>query len=263
MPRFQGQTSWQMSQPYTWAPRCSSNAAGIGVGGLRPVREALGRVERARLVEGAGRARLDAEGAGAAVELEPRRRLHGHVRDERAEDDPGPVAVRDQHRVLAVEADAGAGRALPVDVLVRVDQHAVAAAEAPAEQVEPLAQHGVGVVPGVAREPALPHARLGPGRVVAERRRDDRPRARQQRLRVTRHLGLRHREAHVGEEAAFPALTNVALGLLVGLRRSRADDVDPELLARAARARPRSHSCPFQTCPLRLGPAAGLPPVSR
>ena len=49
--------------------------------------------------------------------------------DERPEHDPGAVPLGDQHRVLAVEADAGASGGLAVDVLVRVDEHAVGGAE--------------------------------------------------------------------------------------------------------------------------------------
>ena len=82
-------------------------------------------------------------------------RLELDVGDERAEHDPGAVAARDQHRVLAVEADARARGRLAVDVLVRVDEHAVLAAEPPAERVELLAQLRVGVAPRVARQPAV------------------------------------------------------------------------------------------------------------
>ena len=46
---------------------------------------------------------------------------------------------RDQQRVLAVEADAGARGGLAVDVLVLVDEDAVVAAETPPERVELLA----------------------------------------------------------------------------------------------------------------------------
>ena len=61
--------------------------------------------------------------------VERRRRLELDVGDERAEHDPGAVPARDQQRVLAVEADAAARRGLAVDVLVRVDEDAVRAAE--------------------------------------------------------------------------------------------------------------------------------------
>ena len=54
-------------------------------------------------------------------------------------------------------------RAGAVDVVVRVDEHAVRAAEPPAERVEPLAQERVVVAPRVARQPPLPGRRLGPG----------------------------------------------------------------------------------------------------
>ena len=50
-----------------------------------------------------------------------------------------PWRARDQHRVLAVEADSGPRRSLAVDVLVRVDEHAVGAAQPPAERLELLA----------------------------------------------------------------------------------------------------------------------------
>jgi hypothetical protein len=50
------------------------------------------------------------------------------------------VPARDEERVLAVEADPAPRRSLPVDVLVRVDEDAVVAAELPAELVELLPQ---------------------------------------------------------------------------------------------------------------------------
>ena len=99
------------------------------LGRLRPVREAARRVEHAGLVERAGRAGVDAARARAAAGVERRRRLELGGRDERAEHDPRAVPAREHHRVLAVEADARAHGRLAVDVLVRVDEHAVAAAE--------------------------------------------------------------------------------------------------------------------------------------
>ena len=66
-------------------------------------------------------------------------------------------------------------------------------------------------------------------RVVAEGRRDDGARPRQECLRVAGDLRLRHREAHAGEEATRAALADVVLCFLVRLGRRRADDVDPEL----------------------------------
>ena len=144
--------------------------------------------------------------------VERRRRLELEVGDERAEHDPRAVPPRDQHRVLAVEADAAPRGRLAVDVLVRVDEHAVRAAEPPAELVELRAQLRVAVEPGVARQAAAPGGPLGLGRVVAERGRDDGARAGEQRLGMAGALGLRHRELHVGEEPARPALADVALG---------------------------------------------------
>ena len=152
-----------------------------------------------------------------------------HVRDERAEHDPGAEPAGDQHRVLAVEADAGARRALAVDVLVRVHEHAVGAAETRSELAELLAQLRVRVVPRVARQSPLARPRFLRRHVVAQRGRDHRPRFRQQPLGMARDLGLGHREAHVGEQASRATLGDRPLRLLVGSRRRRADRVDPEL----------------------------------
>src|SRR5207248_2422946 len=69
------------------AERCAE-VLGDRVGCLRPVGETARRIERPGLVERAGWARVDAEPAGAAVRLEPRRRLELDVGHERAEDDP-------------------------------------------------------------------------------------------------------------------------------------------------------------------------------
>src|SRR5262249_24122148 len=92
---------------------------------LRPVAEATGGVERSRLVERAARAGVDAEPALSAVEVERRRRLELDVGDERAEHDPRAVPAGDEQRVLPVEAHAAPCGRLAVDVLVRVDEHAI------------------------------------------------------------------------------------------------------------------------------------------
>ena len=157
-------------------------------------------------------------------------RLELDVRDERPEHDPGAVPACDQERVLAVEADTAPRRRLAVDVLVRVDEHAVRAAECPAELVELLPQLRVRVEPRVARQPAVPRRALRLGQPVAQRRRDDGARAGQQRFGMARLLGPRHREAHVGEEPARTALADVPLGVGVGLGRRDADRVETELL---------------------------------
>src|SRR5688500_6899730 len=196
---------------------------------LRPAGEAACRVEDSYLVERSGGARVDATGAGAAIELEPWARFDLRGGDERAEDDPGAEAARDQQRVLAVEADARAGGALAVDVLIRIHEHAVAAADSLAERLELRPQLRVVVLPRVARQPSLVARRSRPGSVVAEGRRDHRSRAREEAFRVTGDLGLRHREAHPREEPPGPALADMTLGLLVRLGGRRADDVDPEL----------------------------------
>src|SRR5207248_8364481 len=104
-----------------------------------PVGEALRRVERPGLVERARRTGLDAERAGAAVEVQRRCRLKLAVRDERPEHDPRSEPTCDQQRVLAVEPDARAGRRLAVDMLVLVHEHAIGPAEAAAERVQLLA----------------------------------------------------------------------------------------------------------------------------
>ncbi len=92
------------------------------------------------------------------------------------------MAPRDQQRVLAVEADAGARGGLAVDVLVLVDEDAVVAAETPPERVELLAQLRVGVEPRVARQPPLPRFDRRLLAPVAERGRDDGAGVRQERL---------------------------------------------------------------------------------
>ena len=79
------------------------------------------------------------EAARAAIGVERRGRFDLPVADQRAEHDPGAVALRDQHGVLAVEADPGASGGFAVDVLVLIDQHAVGAAEPLAELVELVA----------------------------------------------------------------------------------------------------------------------------
>ena len=71
--------------------------------------------------------------------------------------------MRDQHRVLPVEADARPRGGLAVDVVVLVDEHAVLASEHSPQRVEPLAQLGVGVEPRVARQPALSRLALVSG----------------------------------------------------------------------------------------------------
>src|SRR5262249_10829294 len=141
------------------------------------------------------------------------------------------VATRDEERVLAVEADSAAGRGLAVDVLVRVDENAVRAAETLSELVELLPEDGVRAEPRVAREAAVPRGALGLGQPVAERRRDDSARAREKRLGMARLLRPRHREAHVREQSAGATLADVTLGLGVRLGAGRTDRVEPELRA--------------------------------
>ena len=135
----------------------------------------------------------------------------------------------DQKRVLAVEADARANGSLPVDVIVFVDEHAIRAAEPPAEGVQLLAQRVVAVGPRVAGKPALTWSGLVRGHVVAERRRDDGTGARHERLGVTGDLGPASGEPHVREETALTPVADVPLRLHVRLSRRRADCVEPEL----------------------------------
>ena len=75
----------------------------------------------------------------------------------------------------------------------------------------------------------MPPGDSGPGGEIAESSGDDRPGAGKQRVRMAGDLGLRHREAHVGEEAAGPPLADVSFGLVVRFRRRGTDDVDPKL----------------------------------
>src|SRR5262249_13313946 len=135
------------------------------------------------------------------------------------------------HRVLAVEADARAYGRLAVDVLVRIDHDPVRRAELSPERVELLPQLRVAVVPGVPRQASVPCGPLRLGKPVAERRRHDAPGSREQALRVTRDLRLRHREAHPPEEPACPPAADVPLGRLVRLCARDADRVERELLA--------------------------------
>ena len=141
------------------------------------------------------------------------------------------MLARDQHRVLAVEADPASSSAFAVDVLVRVDENSVRPAEPPSELVEPFAQHGVGVVPRVARESpfaVLERRLLCP---VAVGGGNHRAGAGQQRLRMARGLGLRHRELHVREEPARTTLADVHLRLRIRSGRRRAYDVQLHVLA--------------------------------
>ena len=218
-----------MSQPYTCGAELGAIRLGHRLRRLRPVRQALRRVERAGLVERAGRAGVDAQAARAAIGVERRCGIELDGGDERAEHYPRSMALRDEQRVLAVEADAASCRALSVDVLVRIDEHAIRAADLTAERVELLPELRVRVPPRVAREPPMAGRPVRLGRVVTERRRNDGARARQQQLRVARLLRPRHREAHVGEEPASAALADVPLGLRVRLGGRGADGVDPEL----------------------------------
>src|SRR6185312_3298178 len=135
-------------------------------GRLAQVRKAARGVERARLVERARRAGVDAERARPAVECKRLRALELDVGDHGAENDPRAVPVRDQHRVLAVEPDPGADGSLAVDVVVLVDEYAVFASQPPAERIQLLAELRVGVEPRVAREAPISRSPLRLIRVV-------------------------------------------------------------------------------------------------
>ena len=115
-------------------------------------------------------------------------------------------------------------------MLVRVDQHPVGASEAATELVEPVAQLRICVGPRVAREP--PYARLERlfGQPVAERRREDAAGAWQERLRMARLLGPRHRELHPREQPSLAALDDVPLRLGVRLGAGDPERVEAELL---------------------------------
>ena len=211
--------------------RAERLAVGLGnrLRHLCPVGEAAGCVENARLVERAGRTGIDAAGAGAATRRHRRRRLELRGGDERPEDDPRAVPLRDQQRVLPVEADPGARRRFAVDMLIRVDEHPVGRLERPAECIELLAQLGVAVVPGITRQPAVAGWELGLGQVIAEGRRDDGAGSVDQVLGMARDLGPGGGEAETPEEAAGFALADIAFGSLVRLGGSHTDGVEPEL----------------------------------
>ena len=196
---------------------------------LRRVREAARGVEHTGLVERTGRARIDAERAGAAACVERRRRRELGCGDERAEDDPRPVLAGDQHRVLPVETDPGAGGRLAVDVLIRVDEDTVGSAELASERVELLAQLGVPVAPGVARQPAAARLELRLGSPVAEGCRDDASRAVEQLLGVARDLGPGGRESEAPEQASRAPLADVPLGVDVRFGERHPDGVEAEL----------------------------------
>ena len=164
---------------------------------------------------------------------ERRRRLELDVGDDRAEHDPGSVPARDQHRVLPVEADTASHCGLAVDVLVRVDEHPIRAAELRPELLQLAAELCIRVVPGVPRQAPLSVGPVGLGRVVTKRRGDDGAGAGKQRLRMTRALRLRHGELHVGEEPARATVEDVALRFLVRDGWCRPDGVEPERLRRA------------------------------
>ena len=127
-------------------------------------------------------------------------------------------------------------------MLVRIDEHAVGAAEPLPERVELLAQLRVTVRPRVARHASLAGSRFAAGLPVAERGRDDGARVLEQQLRVTRHLRLRHGEPHVREEPAGAPLADVPLGLGVRLSARGADDVEAELLGELLQATDPDHA---------------------
>src|SRR5450830_349770 len=78
------------------------------------------------------------------------------------------------------------------------------------------------------REAPLPHTRLGPGRVVDERRGDNAASPLEQALGMAGDLGTCDRETHVREQPVRPALADHPLGALVRLSRCRADSVQPQ-----------------------------------
>ena len=181
------------------------------------------RSGRRRCRGGTRRSRCRA--AGSARELD--------VGDERAEHDPRAVAARDQHRVLAVEADPAPRGRLAVDVLVRVDEDAVRPAEPLARAASSLlAELGVGVVPGVARR-AVPLPARAPSRAASSR------------APPRRRCARRARASRDGRRPPGCAIVNFisakrprarrsrmcALGVVVGLGARDADGVEAELFA--------------------------------
>ena len=168
---------------------------------------------------------VNAQPAGPTVELERRRRLDLDLGYDDTEDDPRAVALCDRQRVLPEERDPRLDGGRSVDVIVVVHQHAVVASETPAERLESLAERRVLVPPRVAREAAVIRGRRRHVARVAQRPGDNRPRALEQALRVTRDLWPRHGEAHVAEEPAAAALVDVALRVHVRLGGCSAHDI--------------------------------------
>ena len=136
----------------------------------------------------------------------------------------------DQHRVLAVEADARAPGALAIDVLIGVHEHPVASTEEPAQLVESVAEERVVIAPGVSGQATLACSGIRALDPIAKGRGDDSTRlAVEEELGVARDVGPGHRELHVCEETRLTALRDVPLGLLVRRGRSGADDIEAEL----------------------------------
>src|SRR5207244_13030931 len=77
---------------------------------------------------------------------------------------------------------------------------------------------------------AVARRELGLLGVVIERGRDDGARVRQELCRMAGGLGLRHREAHVGEQTARAAFADVAFGVCVWLSGRGAYHVDSKLI---------------------------------
>ena len=148
---FQGQTSWQMSQPNTRLPMAGRSSSGIGPPELDgEVGDAACGVHDGGSgvvapEERAGGAGVEAASAGAAVVLaEGGGGRKGQVGEEDAEEEVRPVPRVDEHGVSAEPAQAGERGELPlkegtrVDVRAALDGSPCRALEAAAELVQPL-----------------------------------------------------------------------------------------------------------------------------
>ena len=113
---FHGQTSWQMSQPYTCVPIAGAMRAGNVAPQLdRQVRNAARRIEHAGRDQRLRRARLEAQRAGAALIERRRVDLERQAADDLARGTSTIRARVDDAGVLADPADAGV---LRVDALL-------------------------------------------------------------------------------------------------------------------------------------------------
>ena len=109
------------------------------------VRDAAARVELVRRDDRAGRTRVEAGGAGAAVRADGRRRRQRQVGVELAQEELGAAVARQQQRVLAPPAEPGLRRQRDLEDRRAVGEDPMAevadlVADARGEALQPVAQ---------------------------------------------------------------------------------------------------------------------------